>query len=249
VAARLPVPGDETVQEKVLHYNEEARNFRKQGDFGLAEAALGKALELKPGDSMTLISLAMLREAKGDKAAALETWKQVLAILPPGDSTLARARERAKLLEEGLRLDSEAKAREELMVKSGQRRIVIENIRTTPSPLPPKVSDAQIDFTLRIADSDPKFDPSALRIQVFVYNRTGDGKLEPAKIEARFLNAQPDWKPGGTEVLRTAYFRPLDDKSDRAYYGYLIRIYYGDELQDQRAEPRELLDLVAGKGP
>src|SRR3954470_14005900 len=44
VAARLSVPGDETIQEKVLHFNEESRKFRKQGDFGLAEAALNKAL-------------------------------------------------------------------------------------------------------------------------------------------------------------------------------------------------------------
>lgn len=247
VAARIPVPGDETIQEKVLRYNEDSRNFRKQGDFGLAEAALNKALELKPEDSMTLISMAMLQEAENDKVRALATWKHVLTILPPGDSTLARAKERTKLLEEGLRLENEARIREDQMIKSGQRRVFIETVKTTPNPVPAQVSEVQTEFMLRLPESPARFDASKLRIQVFVYDRTGEGKLEPAKIEAKFLSAQPDWKQGGTETLRTTYFRPLDAKDGRAYYGYLIRIYYGDELQDQRAEPRELLDLVSGK--
>ena len=36
---------------------------------------------------------------------------------------------------------------------------------------------------------------------------------------------------------------PPPDSTNRKYLGYIVRIYYNDQLQDKRAEPTKLLNL------
>jgi tetratricopeptide (TPR) repeat protein len=219
---------------------EEARRYRQAGDFALAEAALRQALELQPGQPVVLTHLALLQEGRGKNAEALELWRQILQGGAP-EETQRLARDRAELLQERLRLEEAARARERLLLQS-PRWLVVDKIQTRPDPLPQRPVEIQKDFFLRWTPSGRAPDAGQVRIQVYFYDRLADGTLKPAPIEARFLSSSPDWTGGeGLEVLQARYFRRAAPGEERTYYGFVCRVYYGEQLQDERAEPIELL--------
>jgi len=245
-SGRLALPEGASLQQKLNHLNEEARNFQQNGDFVMAEAVLQKALELKPDDLLTLTNLAFLEQAKGDNQAAVEAWKKIITSSPENDKTVRLAKERAMLLEENIRLEAEAKRREKALLASGRRKIFLDGVKFTPETLPQNPPEVQADFILKLDPKTENFDASKLRIQVFVYTQAPAGQLEPAKIDATFLNSSPDWKTDNGETLRvkySKYLQPPETPEDRNYYGYMMRLYYDGELQDQRAEPSKLLEL------
>ena len=43
--------------------------------------------------------------------------------------------------------------------------------------------------------------------------------------------------------VRPVKASPPPDASSRKYLGYIVRVYYNDQLQDKRAEPTKLLTL------
>ena len=66
-----------------------------------------------------------------------------------------------------------------------------------------------------------------------------------ANVSNRWSTAPVDWRDDDSEVLEVDYIQPLPDPRDpkresRNYYGYIVRIYYKDELQATRAEPTVL---------
>ncbi|MFQ3670184.1 MAG: hypothetical protein SNJ84_01860 [Verrucomicrobiia bacterium] len=243
---RLSLGVGGAVEQQVGQLNEDARLFRRNGDFPMAEVALRQALDLKPNDLLTLTNYAMLEEARGNRGAAFERWKQVIEVAPEGDPTVRLARERSILLEEALRLEEEARRREEALLEGVDRRVTVVDVRTVPEPLPEVPQEIQRDFLLKSANRSIPVDPSKLRVQVFVYDQIDGGRLEPAKIEAKFLSGQPDFNRAEGETLRTIY-RAVPEEPERRYYGYIVRVFYDNQLQYQRAEPRNLLELFSGR--
>src|SRR5690606_14464573 len=124
--------------------------------------------------------------------------------------------------------------------------IILSEVKSTPEPLPSRPVEIQKDFVLKLNGISAPVDSSKLRIQLFFYDMIGENRLAPAsRIEARFLSATPDWSANGTEVLRARYF-PTQDKQGaekRRYYGYVLRVFYDGELQEEQAEPMGLLRL------
>ena len=54
-----------------------------------------------------------------------------------------------------------------------------------------------------------------------------------------------DWRDDETEMLDVEYNQPVPESRDpkqeiRKFYGYIVRVYYKDELQATRAEPSSL---------
>lgn len=243
---RLTLGGGGATEEQVAQLNEDARLFRRNGDFSMAEVALRQALDLKPNDVLTLTNYAMLEESRGNRSAALARWTQVIEAAPEGDPTIRLARERAILLEEALRLEADARRREDALMEGIDRRVTVADVRTEPDPLPDNPQRLQRDFLIKSANRSIPVDPSKLRVQVFVYDQIDGGRLEPAKIEAKFLSGQPDFNRPEGETLRTFYAAD-PQQPERQYYGYIVRVFYDNQLQYQRAEPRSLLELFAGR--
>ncbi len=243
---RLSVAPGGAVDQQVAQLNEDARLFRRNGDFSMAEVALRQALDLKPNDLLTLTNYAMLEEARGERRAAFARWSQVIETAPEGDPTIRLARERAVLLEEALRLEADARRREEALLEGIDRRITVADVRVEPDPLPEFPLEIRRDFLLKSANRSIPVDASKLRVQVFVYDQIDGRRLEPAKIEAKFLSGQPDFNRPEGETLRTIY-TASPDEPERKYYGYIVRVFYDNQLQYQRAEPRSLLELFSGR--
>jgi hypothetical protein len=100
-----------------------------------------------------------------------------------------------------------------------------------------------------------------------------DIKLTDAEVNYEWLTPNHDWAQANPEVLAVTYVRPknksksqeealsaaaaaiipgkkprptkspTEDVGRRKYLGYIVRIYYNDKLQAQRAEPTKLLTL------
>ena len=100
-----------------------------------------------------------------------------------------------------------------------------------------------------------------------------DIKLTDAEVNYEWLTPNHDWAQANPEVLAVTYVRPknksksqeealsaaaaaiipgkkprptkspAEEAGHRKYLGYIVRIYYNDKLQAQRAEPTKLLTL------
>ena len=100
-----------------------------------------------------------------------------------------------------------------------------------------------------------------------------DIKLTNAEVNYEWLTPNHDWAQSNPEVLAVTYVRPknksksqeealsaaaaaiipgkkprptkspAEEAGRRKYLGYIVRVYYNDKLQAQRAEPTKLLTL------
>lgn len=240
VSGRLSVPHPEGNEERILKLNDQAREFRRQGEFTLAEMALKKALDLDPAYPNTLINYAMLEEARGNQSMALDYWQRLISLGEKAGAALRLARERAMILEDNLSREKIARERESMIIQSS-RKLLVDKIRFTPSSFGTKPSKLQVEFKIRSLIKN--LSPGKMRVQVFFYERLSNGDLIPAKIKAKFLKERPDWQDG-LETLIVRYSRAAQQRSEkRNFYGYLIRIIYDGEVQDERAMPSDLLKI------
>lgn len=239
--ARLALDQGPTAEIQIARLNDEAREFRRNGNFVMAEAALNKALEIERENPLTLTNLAMLEEARGNNNRALEYWRQIIRMGDRARDTIQLARERSVIIEERLRLEEENLRRTQLGTDR-VRPIRIGTITSQPDPLPPRPKEIQRDFAFTVSPDAPALQGSKLRIQVYFYERIGADRLVTVPIETQFLNPSPVWRPGAEETLRVRYVAQ-DSAEPRQYYGYLLRIFYDGVLQDEKAEPTSLLRL------
>ena len=105
-------------------------------------------------------------------------------------------------------------------------------------------------------------DHTKVKIQVFFYDTLANNGvvLTDAGVRYEWLTPHHDWKDTNPEVLAVT-LRPkkkvnplatvknkttkeLSSKgTHRKYLGYIVRIYYDDQLQAVRADPTKLLNL------
>jgi hypothetical protein len=90
---------------------------------------------------------------------------------------------------------------------------------------------------------------SNLVIKVLFFDLVDGETVSPtiATVNSRWMLPPVDWRDGDTEELAVEYRlpKPTADASkpeDRKYFGYLVRVYYKDQLQASAAEPRSLLE-------
>ena len=133
--------------------------------------------------------------------------------------------------------------------------------------------DAETNLMLRIAVNkrpNAVIDRAKVRIRVFFYDTVGDNdiKLSDADVGFEWLTPNHDWADSDSETLAVTCIRPKSkaksaaatainpakkgkpikaspplESGNRKYLGYIVRVYYNDQLQDTRAEPTRLLTL------
>ena len=94
--------------------------------------------------------------------------------------------------------------------------------------------------------------PKYVHVRVDFYDIVNESMVDLTRaVPANRWVTQPvDWSEQAEELLEVTYFLPPQTDQDildfghRAYHGYLIKVYYRDEIQDVIAEPRSLLDLA-----
>jgi len=244
IEARLDLDLKATPEEDIAKLNEDARAFRRDGNFPMAEAALEQALKIDPENVLTLTNVAMLEEAKGDSRSSLEAWKEVIRAGRNGDeqagSTVELARQRARVIEQRYRI--EGRHAPPAASSPGGPLLRIDSVETDPSSPGEDPERFTKRFSIRKLEEQTGFSVNQVKIQLFFYEQTSDNRLVPADISARFLGDSARWdNEQKTEILEATYEKEAG--STGTYYGYLLRIFYLGQLQDEKAEPAHLLTL------
>jgi hypothetical protein len=108
--------------------------------------------------------------------------------------------------------------------------------------------DSPKRFTLHIpikALPNAKIDLHGLVIQVLFYDVLNGKDIAQtgANVSSRWVKPPADWAGSDTEELAVEYQLPKPNpgaKEERKYYGYIVRIYYQQQLQAVTAEPEAL---------
>jgi len=109
-------------------------------------------------------------------------------------------------------------------------------------------------MTLRIStQASPGSQPKGQDMAVLVYfYDLVDGKQflpSTADTSESYISAPYDWRDGQREVIEVTYYQPeftAEQKrvmGERVYFGYIVELYYRNELQDVVAMPRKLRKL------
>ena len=101
------------------------------------------------------------------------------------------------------------------------------------------------------ADPNARPSPSEMSMLVYFYDLVDGEKKEASTADTsqNFVSAPYDWLTGGTETIDVIYHQPVFSEEqkrelgERAYYGYIIELYYREELQDSAAFPPDLKSL------
>ncbi len=245
----------------------------------LSEAALRSPPSLALSDPAVerLVDDGAESRASGDMQGALDSLRQAEAILPEHPRILAEIaatfeglgiEPRASLYWERVReLGKEAGgpwydiAVGEL---SGQRGAsskappVLRLGRVTAAHDQTVNSGEKVVLSVLVeADPAARPNPKEMAMLVYFYDLVdGDtSEASTADTSQEFPSAPYDWLDNGRETIEVTYFQPefteeqKRELGERRYYGYIIELYYRDELQDTAAFPPELSSLDANAPP
>jgi hypothetical protein len=233
---------DEALLENIRRLVEESDKAFRIGDYDAGMAKIQEADKLLPGDPGVMLRIGRLYEKKGDMPAAAESYKKVLKL--PELSTDLRAQTQRKIGMLGLTestpiptvVASEAGVdmRDEFGLQPGASLGIIET----------RLSDADKGKkNLRISiksRANQSIDPRQMAVHVFFYERdqTGQIQLTNSEVFTEWISPPVDWSNNEPELLNAVYTAPT--KSEFTYAGYVVGIYYKNDLQDTRADPGAL---------
>jgi len=111
-------------------------------------------------------------------------------------------------------------------------------------------ANAQSHFTLKVGVKPRPGTPNghAVKIIVSFYDLTRDNQMKPtdARVGYKWLTPASDWADATAKFLAATYVRPktqTPSTDGRRYGGFIVRVYFDGQLQDDRATPPELLTL------
>ncbi len=101
------------------------------------------------------------------------------------------------------------------------------------------------------ADPAARPNPEEMAMLVYFYDLVDDERSEASTADTaqEFPSTPYDWVENGQETIEVSYHQPeftevqKRELGERRYYGYIIELYYRDELQDTAAFPPELTSL------
>ncbi len=110
--------------------------------------------------------------------------------------------------------------------------------------------NAQIHFTLKVGVK-PRLNTQndhIVRLSVSFYDLTRDSRMKAtdARVGYNWLTSPRDWTDPTPKFLVATYVRPknqMPSSDGRRYGGFIVRVYFDGQLQDERATPPELLTL------
>jgi len=107
-------------------------------------------------------------------------------------------------------------------------------------------------------DRDQAPEADQLALVVFFYDLIDETRIEASTADTleEYPSAPYDWLDTGTEEIVVTYRQPAftpeerRELGDRRYYGYVIELYYQDELLDKVIMPEELAAIApSSDGP
>ncbi len=237
---------DDAAANRVKVLVSDADKAFRIGDFDLGLSKIQEAGKLLPGDPGILLRLARLQEKMDKPAEALATYKEVLAL--PNLPAELRAQTQRKIstikvpdAQTGPVVEAAAEgtdARDEFGLQPGADLGIVDT-RLTESE--GGARNLRISIKSRPA---LRIDPRQMAVHVFFYDRDASGnvQLTESQIQTEWTSPPVNWSEDQPELLNAIYTPPAAAGTVGAaqYAGYVVGIYYNNELQDTRAEPGSL---------
>ena len=219
--------------------------LRSEGDMLGALAALRNADSMQPDHPAILHELALTYRQMGLEERAEEHIARILAM---GDSGAGDYFAVWDMWIRELNRDNRSGATGSGIPVRALHLGRIEALRD------PAVTQGE-KIVLRIpieADPQVAIDPVAVEVFVFFYDLVDGQRIEQTTADEPtylFITSPVDWAgPDSSETLEVVYFHPqltpdqVRELGQRRFYGYVVKLFYQDELQDQVADPASLAD-------
>ncbi len=247
VVAKLKVEADPV--ERIKNLQTEAQRWREQGERKLALNALQEAERINPRQSQTLLQQAELAEAMENLPRARDYWKRLSDLGVEAGSLREVAQARFQALDKLIVPETppEPPARVEPPPKPAHP-LAIGKIEQIPVQNTQSITEFLLRIPIQSTTPGTVIEPGKVAIKLYFYDQLADGKIVPsiAKLKVAFEGIKQTWTKSD-EVLVARYSLPRSISatapgSERKFYGYRMRIYYRGELQDETAEPKELVE-------
>lgn len=233
---RLTVSAVQATTPQAEDLLEQARDLQNRGQLELAEKVLAQAQAKDGANPRIRVATALLAEARQDPGTALQRWKDLIRMSEEGGSIRRLALARSRVLEERVRLEQVAKAREESLAKS-PRKLALAGVEEKTS----EGGGRMLRWSVRAVGGTAGLDPRQVVVRLAFYERGSDGVLKKADpVLARWEQGPPSGEKDGVRGV-TAEARPGAGSS---YAGYAWQLFYQGELQDERIQPASLRGVL-----
>lgn len=257
-----PTPPPAELLKAQQLFAESDRNYRV-GDFEMSLKLIDEVEVLMPGDPSVLLRKAQILERLeqyGQAVVALEA-----ALKSPGLPAEFRVPAEQKLAELAERLGSggaktpAGSSTAQMEVAEAGQDAVRDAVGLQPGSnlgiIDARLRDAKTGLkSLRVAvKSRPgeTINIPDVRIFIYFYEETEDGEVvgTDSQVKTQWLSPPVDWAADEPELLEGQY--PLPESglpgsatangiTGRKYHGFVVAVYYKNELQDFRSEPARL---------
>ncbi len=232
--------GDDAARELY----EVGRALRMDGEMMGALEKFREADARLPGNPRILYEIASAYTTMGLTDKAAPYWIQIRDLGPEGAGDVYAIAD-LKLMGE-----SEAPPLRPLTVLYVNQALIKQH---------PEVSTGEqvtIRLALKARDGVP-IDVDNVYLDTRFYDVTTGGTVEASAsnpVRWEWMTQPADWKDQPEEVLDLVYYQASETDFEgaavmnRRYYGFLVKLYYQDVLQDIYSEPRTLVDEIT-RGP
>jgi hypothetical protein len=223
-----------------------ATDIRDKGDMSGTLASLRDAQKLFPDDPKIIGEFATTYEQMGLVDKSLAQWKRLMDLGEKAGDLYGVAAEKVRV---GV-IPKETGGRDEEGLQPGSTLGLVDVVKNYT--LDPATDTEQVNLRLGIkARQNATISASSINIQAMFYDLVDNKDVEPTDpaatvVTSEWLTVPADWLDEGLEVLKVRYSQKPpapgeNPAASRKYLGYIIRVYYENELQDMTAEPLSLL--------
>src|SRR5438876_2303465 len=105
--------------------------------------------------------------------------------------------------------------------------------------------EVRVDVRIGVTPQ-PKLRKGQVEIRVFFYDVTPSREMRPtlARVAYRWITPVRDWTDPSPKYLMATYLRPRERRpssENLQYGGFIVRIYFDGQLQDEKSEPEGVL--------
>jgi tetratricopeptide (TPR) repeat protein len=227
------------------------------GDYDQVLKILEAADAIAPGDARIIFRRALAQEGLGHTDEAVANYQKAATMPGLPEELRKEALRKVQILggsdDNSARQDSATSPTMALESPNGQD--VRDDVGLQPGStlglIDAQLKDGDTPATkvLHIATKarpGVKVDSRLAQVRVYFYEKDEAGNivLTSSHLTSQWTSAPIDWANGDPELLEVHYSvptgKPDSTGASRQYYGYVIGLYYNNELQDTRADPGDL---------
>ena len=234
----------------------QGKQLRERGDTGNALTKFREAAAMDPRNPIAIAELAATFEKMQMRERSAEQWKRIYDMgdaagiyFSLAESKLKETQARAMIEAGGTGATGAAPPPDTSVLIEGiapGALVGLGKIRTEDQEEPGSLKKFTLHIPVR-ARPRAKIEVHDLVIHVMFYDKV-DGKnvvQTSANVGSKWMTTPVDWADTDTEELAVEYQLPRPEpgrarRETREYFGYLVRVYYKQQLQASTAEPERL---------